>query len=122
MLNKISSTILIVLSFSTSGFASEVNESLQKQLLSIKNMSSNVEHSVTCQKLVEISNKVEKELFEKSCPTDSELDFSICQQATDTVALTEEKQLKKILSEVKSINTETCIDTTESMKIVSTSI
>lgn len=117
MLNKISSILLIALSFSTSGFASEGNENLKEQLLSIKSMASNQEHSVTCQKLVEISNKVEKALFEKSCPTDSELDFSICQQVTDTDSLSETKKLHKLLSEVKSLNSETCVSDSESTKI-----
>jgi len=121
MLSKISSTLFLILSISISSNASELNESFQKQLLSIKSMSSTLELAVTCQKLNEISNKVEKEIFEKSCPTSSDMDFNLCQQSSDTLSLNETKKLQIILSEVKTMNSENCMSASSSVKIITAS-
>lgn len=115
-------SILTILIISVSSFASNINDNFQNQVAFIKSAMVKNPSSVTCQKLTEISNQVERKISEKSCPTSSDIDFSLCQQQSDSLSITETQKLKTLLSEVKTIRSENCMDISESDKVITASI
>lgn len=116
MINKIS--FIIILSFSTTSFTANLNESFQQQFASVKSLLSKTDLSVSCQKLTEISTQVERNISENSCPTSSDVDFNLCQQQSDSLSIAETQKLKKLLTEVKTINSENCMNLSEDDKVI----
>lgn len=114
--------ILTILVISTSSFAASFNNNFQHQLASVKSLLAKDSSSVTCQKLTELTNQVERKISENSCPTISDFDFNMCQQQSDSLTITEVQKLKTLLAEVKTISSENCMDISESDKVITASV
>jgi len=93
-------------------FASQSYNEAKNKLTLVMDHSKSLNTSDTCSALQEISKKYEKVLFEKSCTTDSALDFSLCQQNSDSLTGVETRNLQKIISEIQSISDKACKNNT----------
>lgn len=107
---QISYPFLLIIFMSLSGFASESFVKYQKLVSQVKETTISSVTSAMCDEVTQISNTVEREIFDKSCPTSSEMDFNLCQQRADSLSITETQQLQDLLSEIKVLNTEKCMN------------
>ncbi len=109
--------VVVLISFCSTNYALETQVSHLSALTSstqskLKNIISDFSHSKpqeTCLTLVRLRKDLEMELFKKSCPTDSEIAFSFCQQRTDALSPDETRKLQNLLAEIDSLNDVHCL-------------
>lgn len=83
--------------------------STQKELKNIKSNFSQSKKQEVCSGLISLRKSLEIELFNKSCPTDSEIAFSFCQQRTEALTPIEARRLQNLLTEIDSLNESHCL-------------
>lgn len=106
---KVISPLLLILSMASSlGFAStDIRDSIDSIKL-ITSHSETLPVKETCSAINDLADKIQKILINNSCPSDSEVDYSSCQQSTFSLRAPESRDLQKILDGLVQINEPQC--------------
>lgn len=107
---KIVTSLLLQVGILTPALATPYVETIHEKLQMIKAHSLSQPTSETCTSIVEISNKLKKDLFEKSCTTDSDIGFTFCQQTTNAFNSTEMHSVQSALEGLQALNDTSCKD------------
>lgn len=111
---KIISSLFLQFCMVTPVLAVPYTIALHGKLEMIKAHSQSQPTRETCDALVEISNKLLKDMSEKSCTTDSEIAYTFCQQTTNAFNSTEMNLIQNTFNDLKVLSENDCKDKSSS--------
>lgn len=107
---KVVTVLLLQVGIFTPALAVPYVETIQEKLQMIQAHSLSLTTRETCSTILEISSKLQKDLSEKSCSTDSEIGFAFCQQTTNAFNPTEMHRVQNAFDELQTLSDPSCKD------------
>lgn len=111
---KIITSLFLQFCILTPALAVPYTTTIHEKLEMIKAHSQSQPTRETCSALVEISNKLLKDISEKSCTTDSEIAYAFCQQTTNAFNPTEMNLIQNAFNDLKALSDNSCKDKSSS--------